>query len=203
MDSAPYLDLSRKLFKKTGNFIMAVTPVPESRDFVLEFPYHHPQNSDNLDFLGLDLSRFKSPFNQMCQEIFAQYLTADKGPFLVKGWFTIEGRNEWLINKGLKDNVWFDLKLWIDNSNIGKLYLYLKENSQSKFQEIFEIGTDLYEPLGMALSNLTPKNSSVRCGVYVRVFMNKDSGNLIAVDMALPYASDAAKIGKMFAENNL
>ena len=203
MDNSPYLELSRKLFKKTGNFIMAVTPIPESDDFVLEFPYHHPQNSDKLDFLGLDLSRFKSPFNQMCQEIFTQYLTADKGPFQVKGWFKIEGRNEWLINKGLKDTVWFDLKLWIDNSSIGKLYLYIKENHQSKFQEIFEIETDVYQPLGIALSNLTPKNSAVRCGVYVRVFMNKDSGKLIAVDMALPYDSDAANIGKMFAENNL
>ena len=203
MDSAPYLELSRKLFKKTGNFIMAVTPIPESNDFVLEFPYHHPQNSDKLDFLGLDLSRFKSPFNQMCKEIFAHYLIADKGPFQVKGWFSIEGRNEWLINEGQKNTAWFDLKLWIDNSNIGKLYLYIKEDSQSKFQEVFEIGTDVYEPLGMALSNLTPKNSAVRCGVYVRVFMDKDSGKLIAVDMALPYASDAAKIGTMFAENNL
>ena len=203
MDNSPYLELSRKLFKKTGNFIMAVTPIPESDDFVLEFPYHHPQNSDKLDFLGLDLSRFKSPFNQMCQEIFTQYLTADKGPFQVKGWFKIEGRNEWLINKGLKDTVWFDLKLWIDNASIGKLYLYIKENHQSKFQEIFEIETDVYQPLGIALSNLTPKNSAVRCGVYVRVFMNKDSGKLIAVDMALPYDSDAANIGKMFAENNL
>ena len=163
MDSAPYLELSRKLFRKTGNFIMAVTQVPESKDFVLEFPYHHPQNSDKLDFLGLDL----------------------------------------IINEGQKNTAWFDLKLWIDNSNIGKLYLYIKENSQSKFQEVFEIGTDVYEPLGMALSNLTPKNSAVRCGVYVRVFMDKDSGKLIAVDMALPYASDAAKIGTMFAENNL
>ena len=203
MDSAPYLELSRKLFKKTGNFIMAVTLVPESKEFVLEFPYHHPQNSDKLDFLGLDLSRFKSPFNQMCKEIFAHYLIADKGPFQVKGWFSIEGRNEWLVNDGLKNTVWFDLKLWIENLNVGKLYLYVYENSQSKFQEIFEITTDLYEPLGMALSNLTPKNSAVRCAVYVRVFMDKDSGELTAVNMALPYSNDAAKIGAMFAENNL
>ena len=203
MDSSPYLELSRKLVKKTGRISLAVTQVPESADFVLEFPYHHPQNSDKLDFLGLDLSRFKSPFNQMCKEIFAQYLVAEKGPFKVKDWFKIEGRNEWLINEGVKDTVWFDLKLWIDSLNIGKLFLYIKENSQSKFQEIFEIGTDVYEPLGMALSNLTPKNSAVRCGVYVRVFMAKDSGKLIAVDMALPYASDAAKIGAMFTENNL
>jgi hypothetical protein len=203
MDNLPYLELSRKLFKKTGNFIMAVTPIPESNDFVLEFPYHHPQNSDKLDFLGLDLSRFKSPFNQMCKEIFAQYLIADKGPFKVKGWFSIEGRNEWLVNDGLKNTVWFDLKLWIENLNVGKLYLYVYENSQSRFQEIFEITTDLYEPLGMALSNLTPKNSAVRCAVYVRVFMDKDSGELTAVNMALPYSNDAAKIGAMFAENNL
>ena len=95
MDSSPYLELSRKLVKKTGRISLAVTQVPESADFVLEFPYHHPQNSDKLDFLGLDLIRFKPPFNQMCKEIFAQYLIADKGPFQVKGWFSIEGRNEW------------------------------------------------------------------------------------------------------------
>ena len=182
---------------------MAVTQVPESKDFVLEFPYHHPQNSDKLDFLGLELIRFKPPFNQMCKDIYSEYLSAERGPFKVDNWFTIEGRNEWLINEGIKNSVWFDLKLWIDNSNIGKLYLYIKENSQSKFQEVFEIGTDIYEPLGMALSNLTPKNSAIRCGVYVRVFMDKDSGKLKAVDMALPVASDAAKVGKMFAENNL
>jgi hypothetical protein len=203
MDNSPYLELSRKIVKKTGIISLAVTQVPHSNDFVLEFPYHHPQNSDKLEFLGLDLGRFNSTFNQMCKEIFAQYLVAEKGPFKVKDWYKIEGRNEWLINEGQKDTAWFDLKLWIDNSNIGKLYLYVKENSQSKFQEIFEIGTDIYEPLGKALSNLTPKNSAVRCGVYVRVFMAKDSGKLIAVDMALPYASDAAKIGAMFAENNL
>lgn len=203
MDSAPYLDLSRKLFKKTGTFVMVVTQVPESKDFVLEFPYHHPKNSDKLELLGLELSRFKSPFSQMCRDICSEYLSAERGPFKVDNWFTIEGRNEWLINEGIKNSVWFDLKLWIDNSNIGKLYLYIKENSQSKFQEVFEIGTDIYEPLGMALSNLTPKNSAIRCGVYVRVFMDKDSGKLKAVDMALPVASDAAKIGKMFSENNL
>jgi hypothetical protein len=203
LDNSPYLELSRKLVKKTGLISLAVTQVPESNDFVLEFPYHHPQNSDKLEFLGLDLDRFHSTFNKMCKEIYAQYLVAEKGPFKVKDWYKIEGRNEWLINEGQKNTAWFDLKLWIDNSNIGKLYLYIKENSQSKFQEVFEIGTDVYEPLGMALSNLTPKNSAVRCGVYVRVFMVKDSGKLIAVDMALPYASDAAKIGTMFAENNL
>jgi len=203
MDSAPYLELSRKLFKKTGTFVMAVTQIPDSKSFVLEFPNHHPKNSDNLDFFGLDLSRFKPPFNQMCKEIFAQYRIADRGPFQVQGWSSIEGRNEWLINEGQKNTAWFDLKLWIDNSNIGKLYLYIKDNFQSRFQEVFEIGTDVYEPLGMALSNLTPKNSAVRCAVYVRVFMDKDSGKLIAVDLALPYARDAAKIGTMFAENNL
>jgi hypothetical protein len=30
-----------------------------------------------------------------------------------------------------------------------------------------------------------------------------DSGALKAVDLAMPYASDASKIGAMFAENNL
>ena len=203
MDSSPYLELSRKLVKKTGRISLAVTQVPESADFVLEFPYHHPQNSDKLEFLGLDLGRFHSTFNQMCKEIFAQYLVAEKGPFKVKDWFKIEGRNEWLINEGVKDTVWFDLKLWIDSSNIGKLFLYIKENSQSKFQEVFEIGTDIYQPIGLALSNLTPKNAAVRCAVYARVFMNKATGKLIAVDLALPYASDAAKVGMTFRENNL
>lgn len=203
MDSSPYLELSRKLVKKTGRISLAVRQVPESADFVLEFPYHHPQNSDKLDFLGLDLIRFKPPFNQMCKEIFTQYLVAEKGPFKVKDWFKIEGRNEWLINEGVKDTVWFDLKLWIDNLNIGKLFLYTRENNQNKFIELFDIGVDIYEPLGLALSNLTPKNSAVRCGVYLRVFMAKDSGKLIAVDLALPYASDAAKVGMTFRENNL
>ena len=203
MDSSPNLELSRKLVKKTGRISLAVTQVPESADFVLEFPYHHPQNSDKLEFLGLDLGRFHSTFNQMCKEIFAQYLVAEKGPFKVKDWFKIEGRNEWLINEGVKDTVWFDLKLWIDSSNIGKLFLYIKENSQSKFQEVFEIGTDIYQPIGLALSNLTPKNAAVRCAVYARVFMNKATGKLIAVDLALPYASDAAKVGMTFRENNL
>ena len=203
MDSSPYLELSRKLVKKTGRISLAVTQVPESADFVLEFPYHHPQNSDKLEFLGLDLGRFHSTFNQMCKEIFAQYLVAEKGPFKVKDWFKIEGTNEWLINEGVKDTVWFDLKLWIDSSNIGKLFLYIKENSQSKFQEVFEIGTDIYQPIGLALSNLTPKNAAVRCAVYARVFMNKATGKLIAVDLALPYASDAAKVGMTFRENNL
>jgi len=203
MDNGPYLELSRKLFKKTGTFVMAVTQVPESKDFVLEFPYHHPQNSEKLEFLGLDLSRFKSPFNQMHKEIFRQYLLSERGPFEVESWFTIEGRNEWLINEGTKDTVWFDLKLWIDSANIGKLYLYIKENSQSRFVEVFEIETDIYQPIGMALSNLTPKNSGVRCSVHTRVFMSKESGKLIAVDLALPNSSDAAKVGKLFAENNL
>ena len=203
MDSAPYLDLSRKLFKKTGTFVIAVTQVPESKDFVLEFPYHHPQNSDKLEFLGLDLSRFKSPFNQMCKEIFAEYLKSERGPFEVKNWFKIEGRNEWLVNEGIKETVWFDLKLWIDSLNIGKLYLYIKEDSQSKFVEVFEFGTDIYQPIGLALSNLTPKNSYVKCSLHARVFMNKKSGELVAVDIALPYASDAAKVGKLFADNNL
>lgn len=203
MDSSPYLELSRMLVKKTGRISLAVTQVPESADFVLEFPYHHPQNSDKLEFLGLDLGRFHPTFNKMCKEIFAQYLVAEKGPFKVKNWFKIEGRNEWLINEGVKDNIWFDLKLWIDSLNVGKLYLYIKENSQSKFQEVFEIGTDVYQPIGLALSNLTPKNSAVRCAVYARVFMNKATGKLIAVDLALPYASDAAKVGKIFREHNL
>jgi hypothetical protein len=33
--------------------------------------------------------------------------------------------------------------------------------------------------------------------------MSKESGKLIAVDLALPNSSDAAKVGKLFAENNL
>ena len=69
--------------------------------------------------------------------------------------------------------------------------------------EVFEFGTDIYQPIGLALSNLTPKNSYVKCSLHARVFMNKKSGELVAVDIALPYASDAAKVGKLFADNNL
>ena len=203
MDKSPYLELSRKLVKKTGIISLAVTQVPHSNDFVLEFPYHHPQNSDKLEFLGLDLKRFEPTFNQLCSDIFAKYLFSKENNFEVNDWVTIEGRNGWTIYKGLKDSIYFDFKLWIDSFNIGKLYLYTRKNNQNKFVEVFEIGTDIYQPLGAALSNLTPKNSAVRCGVYLRAFMAKESGKLIAVDMALPYASDAAKIGTMFAENNL
>ena len=203
MDNSPYLELSRKLFKKTGNFIMVVTQVPESDDFVLEFPFHHPQNSDKLDFLGLELKRFKPLFNQFCNDIFSTYISSKTSPINVDKWVTIEGRNEWTIYEGGKNSIYIDFKLWIDSKDIGKLFLYTRANNQNKFIEVFEIGTDIYQPLGAALSFLTPRNSAVRCSLYLRAFADKNSGALKAVDLAMPYASDAAKIGAMFANNNL
>jgi hypothetical protein len=203
MDNSPYLELSRKLFKKTGNFIMVVTQVPESNDFVLEFPFHHPQNSDKLDFLGIELKRFNPLFNQFCNDIFSTYISSKTSPINVDKWVTIEGRNEWTIYEGGKNSIYIDFKLWIDSKDIGKLFLYTRANNQNKFIEVFEIGTDIYQPLGAALSFLTPRNSAVRCSLYLRAFADKNSGALKAVDLAMPYASDAAKIGAMFANNNL
>ena len=203
MDNSPYLELSRKLFKTTGLISLAVTEVPGSSDFVLEFPYHHPTNSKKLEFLGLELNKFEPTFKELCRDIFAKYLVFKEGPLEVNEWMTITGRNKWTIYSGPKDSIYFDLTLWIDNLNIGKLFLYTRKNNQNKFREIFDIGVDIYEPLGLALSNLTPKNSAVRCGVYLRAFMAKDSGKLIAVDLALPYASDAVKVGMTFRDNNL
>jgi len=196
-----YLSLCKAYNKIVGTIGLLHFQLPDTKKSVLIFPHFYPNNSSTLQNVGLLLTKFNDRFFNLTSDLFAAYKASGDIYVENENWENI-GNNGWTLYK-YKDNVlYMDFNLWIDKDNLGKLFLYDK-SSKDKFTEVFDFEINLENKLGFLLRSVTVKDLDVKTGICVRVFLDKDSGKILAVDLWLPGASEAGQISNLFASKGV
>lgn len=197
-----YLSLCKAYNKIVGTIGLLHIELPGIKKSVLIFPQFYPNNSSTLQNVGLLLTKFNSRFSTLTSDLFEEYKISGDTNVSNKNWENI-GNNGWkLENYEEKNALYVDFNLWIDKENLGKLFLYDK-SSNEKFIEVFDFQINLENKLGFLLWSVTVKDSEVKTGICVRVFLDQVSGKILAVDLWLPGASQAGQIGNLFASRGI